>query len=115
MFYFWQLVENFVCNLDRPANSEEVRKQEAFYLDLGKAHQTMGIEKQFLDVMGPIFCQSIRPILQEENKWDVETRNAWLHVFRIIVLKIKRGYEGVQDHKFDADDVSVNTTYSDRG
>lgn len=39
-------------------------KVDAYLADLGSRHQRMGIEKQHLDVMGPIFCQSIRPVLQ---------------------------------------------------
>ena len=30
---------------------------------LGRRHEYMGIPKQYLEVMGPIFCQTIRPVL----------------------------------------------------
>ena len=35
-------------------------------------HQTMGVEKHYLDYMGPIFCQSIRTPLQDEGAWSME-------------------------------------------
>lgn len=34
-----------------------------------------------------------RPTLQSEGVWTMEVRHAWLHFFRIIVLKLKRGYK----------------------
>ena len=41
----------------------------------------------------PIFCHSVRSTLQEEDSWNLDVRHAWLHLFRIIVLKMKRGYK----------------------
>ena len=52
----------------------------------------MGVHKQYLDVMGPIFCQALRPILQAEGLWDNDTRTAWLRFFRIIAHRMKGGY-----------------------
>jgi hypothetical protein len=45
-------------------------------------HQAIGVHKQYLDVMGPIFCQALRPILQAEGLWDNDVRTAWLRFFR---------------------------------
>lgn len=44
-----------VMDLDNPP-----RQTDIYLAQLGKMHQTMGIEKKYLDVMGPIFCHSIR-------------------------------------------------------
>lgn len=59
----------------------------------------MGVHKQYLDVMGPIFCQALRPILQAEGLWDNDTRTAWLRFFRIIAYKMKGGYLETNDSK----------------
>ena len=78
-----------MADLDNP----NPRETDIFLAQLGQMHQTMGLEKKYLDVMGPIFCSAIRKELLEEEAWDVETRNAWLHLFRIIVFKMKRGFK----------------------
>jgi hypothetical protein len=49
-------VENVVADLDNP----DPRQLDIYLATLGSMHQNMGIEKRFLDMMGPIFCQCIR-------------------------------------------------------
>ena len=38
-------------------------KFESKLAQLGQLHENLGIPKQYLEVMGPIFCQIIRPVL----------------------------------------------------
>jgi hypothetical protein len=62
--------------------------------------QAIGVHKQYLDVMGPIFCQALRPILQAEGLWDNDVRTAWLRFFRIISHRMKGGYlEGINKNR----------------
>lgn len=61
------MIERVVEDLFKPS-----RETDIFLGQLGQMHQTMGVEKHFLDYMGPIFCQSIRPALQEEEMWSME-------------------------------------------
>ncbi len=56
-----------VEDLHRPS-----RQTDIFLGQLGHMHQTMGVEKHYLDYMGPIFCQSIRMVLEEEGEWSME-------------------------------------------
>ena len=39
-------------------------KMETYLEKLGQIHCTAGIPKRHLDIMGPLFCQAIRPILE---------------------------------------------------
>ena len=55
--------------MDTPTAQREV---DVFLTQLGQRHQSMGIEKQFLDAMGPIFCNSIRDILLPKEEWNQE-------------------------------------------
>ena len=51
-----QVIERVINAMDTPVAQREV---EIFLTQLGQRHQSMGVEKKFLDVMGPIFCNSI--------------------------------------------------------
>ena len=42
--------------------SKDPKKLENYLIQLGKKHCSLGIPLQHLDVMGPIFCNYIRPI-----------------------------------------------------
>ncbi len=48
-----QVIERVVEDLNKPSS----RQTDIFLAQLGHMHQTMGVEKHFLDYMGPIFCQ----------------------------------------------------------
>ena len=39
-------------------------KMETYLEKLGQIHCTAGMPKRHLDIMGPLFCQAIRPILE---------------------------------------------------
>jgi hypothetical protein len=43
---------------------DDVERMTQYLGQMGREHQSMGVHKQYLDVMGPIFCQTLRPILQ---------------------------------------------------
>lgn len=68
-------------------------KPNDYLLRLGRMHQRVGIRRPYLDIMGPIFVQAIRPMLQAEGRWSNEVRLSWLHFFRVISYRIKQGYE----------------------
>ena len=42
----------------------KAKEMEMSLMQLGCRHQKMGIERKYLDVMGPIFCETVRPVLQ---------------------------------------------------
>ena len=70
---------------------------------LGRKHESLGIPKQYLEAMGPVFYHTIRPVLQSFSStespgstslWRRDTKPAWLRFFRVIALQMKRGYRG---------------------
>eukprot|EP00095_Tigriopus_kingsejongensis_P008927 maker-scaffold199_size265817-snap-gene-0.10 protein:Tk08927 transcript:maker-scaffold199_size265817-snap-gene-0.10-mRNA-1 annotation:"PREDICTED: cytoglobin-1-like" len=98
-----KVIENVIADIDN------TRQVDIYLAQLGQMHQTMGLEKKYLDVMGPIFCQSIRSGLQEEGEWSMEIRHAWLHFFRVMVIKMKRGFKTfpeVSHHEEDEEETT---------
>ena len=73
---------------------DDKAKLESYLALLGRLHQKHHIKRQYLDVMGPLFCQTVRPVLQAESQWSTEVREAWLHLFRMIAFRLKQGYKG---------------------
>jgi len=71
---------------------EEQTKMESYLQKLGSLHQKQGIKKQYLNVMGPILVQAIRPILQAQGLWSGEVRITWLHFLKVICFHMKAGY-----------------------
>jgi hypothetical protein len=47
----FQVIEEVLNNL------EDVERMTIYLGEMGREHQRMGVHKQYLDVMGPIFCQ----------------------------------------------------------
>ena len=72
----FQVVETVVENLEEPGRYEQ------YLAYLGGLHEQLGIARGHLDVMGPVFCQTIRPVLQAEAQWDNQVRETWMHLFR---------------------------------
>jgi len=71
---FQKVIERVVDSLQHSPASDQARQVDIFLGQLGRTHQTMGVDGAFLDCMGPIFCQSIRGFLQERQAWDQEVR-----------------------------------------
>jgi len=61
---------------------------------LGRLHVKKGIDKQLLDLMGPTFCQAIRPMVMSEGTWSLDIDGAWSTLFRILVQMMTKAYEG---------------------
>ena len=86
-FFLMQVVENVIQHLD------DRTKYEQYLQYLGRVHEKqLTVDKASLDVMGPVFCQAIRPVLQANAHWNQDVRESWLHLFRIIAYWMKQGY-----------------------
>ena len=77
---------------------ENQSKLESHLRKLGSLHQKHGIKKQYLNVMGPILVQAIRPMLQAEGAWSSEVRITWLHFLKVICFHMKAGYTAEDRH-----------------
>ena len=59
------------------------------------------MERQQLDMLGPILAHVIRPLVWEKCLWSVELEKAWTHLFDIVACLMKLGYP----HEFEEDEV----------
>ena len=59
---------------------------------IGVFHKNTGIVDRYLDIMGPVFCNAVRPILLKNRMWNVETEDSWMEVFKVITSIMKRAY-----------------------
>jgi len=59
---------------------------------LGQSHFERGIKSEYLDVLGPVFAHTIRPLLVKRELWSLNLEEVWLAVFKNISELMKRGY-----------------------
>lgn len=85
------VVHEVVVNID---DLDVVRDK---LLKIGLFHCKNGVPKKYLDIMGPIFCNAVRPILLEKNIWTTNTEESWMEVFKVTTAIMKRSYENVEN------------------
>ena len=61
-------------------------------LSLGRLHVKKGVDSKYLDVMGPTFCQAIRPMVMAQGNWSLDIEGAWLTFFKVLVQMMKVAY-----------------------
>jgi len=81
------IVHEFVINMD------DLEVIVPKLINIGASHGRKGIEPKYLDIMGPVFCNAVRPILLKSKLWSTSTEEAWMEVFRVIASIMKRGFE----------------------
>ena len=81
------IVHEFVINMD------DLEVIVPKLINIGASHGRKGIEPKYLDIMGPVFCNAVRPILLKTKLWSTSTEEAWMEVFRVIASIMKRGFE----------------------
>jgi len=80
------LVKFVVENIENPG------KLQNHMTILGKMHVKKGINQKYLDLMGPTFCQAIRPMVMAEGQWSIDIESAWARLFKMLVLMMSRAY-----------------------
>ena len=63
---------------------------------IGVFHKNSGILARYLDIMGPVFCNAVRPILLKHKMWSAETEDSWMELFKVMTSIMKRGYQGAE-------------------
>ena len=112
---FAQFIGDLVADIEDPESNEV--KLKAF----GRSHEELGIPKQYLEAVGPLFVQAIRPVLMTaasnastasasglpvsspNSLWTRDTKPSWLRFFRVITLQMKRGYVNKVSQKTNED------------
>merc|ERR1719228_1447181 len=84
------LVKFVVENIENPG------KLHNHMTILGKMHVKKGINQKYLDLMGPTFCQAIRPMVMAEGQWSIDIESAWANLFRLIVQQMSRAYADLE-------------------
>ncbi|XP_068204243.1 globin CTT-VIII-like [Palaemon carinicauda] len=76
-------VNKAVGRLDQP------EKLLPLLSDCGKSHYYYGANISYIDLVGPQFIASIRPSLEEEERWNTEMEAAWELLFQHIAFQMK--------------------------
>lgn len=51
-----------------------------------------GITEEHLDMLGPIVCHTIRPVVFKSGLWSIEVEKSWNHLFDMVAVLMRRGY-----------------------
>jgi len=84
------IVEDIV---DNTGNPDRIR---TMMQDLGRNHHMQGITQEHLDMLGPIICHTIRPLVFRAGLWTIEVEKSWAHLFDMVATLMKRGYPEVE-------------------
>ena len=49
-----------------------------FLKRLGSTHCDVEIESRLLELMGPVFCNTVRPLLLVQGKWSYKVGGSWI-------------------------------------
>ena len=60
---------------------------------LGLFHVKNNVPHQYLDIMGPIFCNAVRPTLLQHDAWSHQVEEAWMEIFKVLTTLMKKGYD----------------------
>ena len=80
------VVEDIV---DNTGNPEKIRM---LMQDLGRHHYKQGITLEHLEMLGPLICHTIRPLVFRAGLWTIELEKSWNHLFEMVATLMKRGY-----------------------
>ncbi len=80
------IVEDIV---DNTGNPDKIR---TLMQDLGRHHYRQGISQEHLDMLGPLICHTIRPLVFRAGLWTIELEKSWSHLFDMVATLMKRGY-----------------------
>ena len=53
-----------------------------------------GITLEHLEMLGPLICHTIRPLVFRAGLWTIELEKSWNHLFEMVATLMKRGYPG---------------------
>ena len=60
--------------------------------DIQYFYSFQGITLEHLEMLGPLICHTIRPLVFRSGLWTIELEKSWNHLFEMIALLMKRGY-----------------------
>ena len=60
-----------------------------YYLIYLLGFNLQGITQEHLDMLGPIICQTIRPLVFKAGLWTIEVEKSWTHLFDMVATLMK--------------------------
>lgn len=88
---------------EHAGNPERIRMSLAH---AGQRRYLEGVDRQHLDMLGPVLSHVIRPLVWEKGLWSIEVEKAWTHLFDIVACLMKLGYP----QEFEEDEIFPNLT-----
>ena len=83
------VVHELVANIDNLDHiSEKLTK-------LGMFHVKNEVPLRYLDIMGPIFCNAVRPILLQSDAWSPDVEDSWMELFKVVTSLMAGAYKSV--------------------
>ena len=52
-----------------------------------------GLKIEHLDMLGPIVCHTVRPVVFKSGLWSIEVEKSWNHLFDMVAMLMKLGFE----------------------
>ncbi len=84
-------------------NPEKVRNM---LQDLGRHHRRQGITEEQLDMLGPVVCHTLRPMVFRSGLWSIEVEKSWTHLFDLVAALMKEGHHAQKEEEEEEDRVS---------
>lgn len=98
---------------EQAGNPERIRMALA---QAGHRQYQEGVDRQQLELLGPVLAHVIRPLVWARGLWTIELEKAWTHLFDICACLMKLGYpqESEEDEDFPnvAETVILKDTWS---
>ncbi|XP_059087578.1 globin-like [Tigriopus californicus] len=85
-----KVIEKVVDRIDTPETYIK------YLTMLGQKHVMYDAEPQYLNQMGFMFLAAIQPILEKENAWNDEVRDAWEQLFLVVIYTMRTSMEREQ-------------------
>ena len=61
----------------------------------GARHHQMGIKREYIEVMGPVFCNTVRPLLVLNNLWTLQLEEVKIVQFDFKLFNLDLVFEGL--------------------
>ena len=74
-----------------------------------------GITEEHLDMLGPIVCHTIRPVVFKSGLWSIEVEKSWNHLFDMVAVLMRRGYPSTAEGANGCDSATSGSTATGGG
>ena len=82
--------------LELELNKVHLRKANLNLSPLPPSLPPKGISEEHLDMLGPIVCHTIRPVVFKSGLWSIEVEKSWNHLFDMVAVLMRRGYPSAE-------------------